>query len=248
MSIDLSTMLERHIVWTEGKLDAFRDCATYVQAMGDALIKQPEMAVAMQMKVPDVTVYSHFLTEAQCNELVALAQTRLTRSGVMDKETGKSVVNNSRTSHGMFFKRGETLLIKEIEQRISDLTGIPVDHGEGIQVLRYEVGQEYKPHHDYFDPKLAGFKATLDEAGQRVSTFLMYLNTPDRGGATVFPESGVTVKANKGNALLFKYPKASADEKVLHGGAPVEAGVKWVATKWLRERKFMRAGYDGETK
>lgn len=248
MTIDLSNMLARHVVFTEGKLEAFKECAVYVQAMGDALVKQPKLSIAMRMRVPDVTVYSNFLSESQCKELISLAENRLARSGVMDKETGKSVQNNMRTSSGMFFKRGETPLISEIEKRISQITGIPVDHGEGLQVLRYEVGQEYKPHHDYFDPKLAGFKATLEDAGQRVSTFLMYLNTPDRGGATIFPESGMAVGANVGNALLFKYPKASPDEKVLHGGLPVEAGVKWVATKWLREKPFMRADYPKESK
>jgi prolyl 4-hydroxylase len=249
MTIDLSSMLERHVVFTEGKLEAFKECATYVNAIGtEAFIKQPEMEVAMQVKVPDITVYSNFLTDAQCDELIKQAEGRVQRSGVMDKETGKSIVSAVRTSSGMFFKRGETPLITHIEKRISELTGVPVEHGEGLQILRYEIGQEYKPHHDYFDLNHSGFKATLEESGQRIGTFLMYLNTPHKGGATIFPESGISVKANKGNALLFKYPKGLPEEKVLHGGAPVEAGVKWVATKWLRERKFERAGYSGETK
>jgi prolyl 4-hydroxylase len=238
MTVDLSNMLSRHIIWTEGKLEAFKECAAYVQFMGDALVKQPEMSIALQMKLPDVTVYSHFLTDAQCDELVSQAGTNLKRSSVVDKDTGGSVVNEARTSSGTFFRRGQTPLIKYVEQRISDLTGIPVEHGEGLQILRYEVGQQYKPHHDYFDSNNKGFANIVKDGGQRIGTFLIYLNTPIKGGGTVLPEAGVTVTANKGNALLFKYPKASADEKTLHGGEPVEAGVKWVATKWLRERKF----------
>lgn len=244
MSIDLSAMLERHIVFTEGKLEAFKECATYVKAVGtEAFAKQPQMSVAMRMQIPDMTLFSNFLNPAECDELIAQAQSRLTRSKTFDPKTGDPVEHQHRTSHGMFFKRGETPLVDYIERKISAITGVPVDHGEGIQVLRYEVGQEYKPHHDYFDTTRPNYDKVDGGAGQRIATFLIYLNTPEKGGGTSFPESKVLVEAQKGNGLLFRYPTTDKESKSLHGGTPVQAGVKWVATKWLRQKPYIRPDY-----
>ena len=244
MTINLSDMLARHIVFTEGKLEAFKECATYVQAMGsEAFTVQPKMSIAMRMQIPDMTLFSNFLLPSECDELIAQAQSRLQRSKTFDPKTGDPIEHKNRTSHGMFFRRGETPLVEYIEKKISAITGVPVDHGERIQVLRYEVGQEYKPHHDYFDPTRPGYDRVDGGAGQRIATFLMYLNTPEKGGGTVFPESKVLVEAQKGNGLLFRYPTTDKESKSLHGGAPVQAGVKWVATKWLREKPYIRADY-----
>jgi prolyl 4-hydroxylase len=244
MTVNLSGMLERHVVFTEGKLEAFKECATYVQTMGsEAFMEQPKMAVAMRMQTPDMTLFSNFMTPAECDELISQAKSRLTRSRTFDPKTGESMENPIRTSHGMFFRRGETPLIAYIEQKISAITGVPIDHGEGLQVLRYEVGQEYKPHHDYFDATRPGYENIDGGAGQRIATFMVYLNTPQKGGGTSFPESNILVEACKGNGLLFRYPTLNKESKTLHGGTPVQAGVKWAATKWLREKPYIRADY-----
>jgi prolyl 4-hydroxylase len=244
MTVDLLNMLNRHVVFTEGKLEAFKECATYVQTMGsEAFALQPKMSVAMRMQVPDMTLFSNFISSAECDEVIAQAQSRLERSKTFDSKTGNPVEHEYRTSHGMFFKRGETPLIDYIERKISSITGVPVDHGEGLQVLRYEIGQEYKPHHDYFDPTRPGYDRVDGGAGQRIATFLLYLNTPEKGGGTSFPESKVLVEAQKGSGLLFRYPTTNKESKSLHGGAPVQAGVKWVATKWLREKPYIRPDY-----
>jgi prolyl 4-hydroxylase len=79
----------------------------------------------------------------------------------------------------------------------------------------------------------------VERGGQRVGTLVMYLNTPEGGGATTFPEVGLEVAPVRGNAVFFSYTRAHPGTKTLHGGAPVLAGEKWVATKWLREREFI---------
>jgi prolyl 4-hydroxylase len=71
-----------------------------------------------------------------------------------------------------------------------------------------------------------------------VGTVVMYLNTPEQGGGTTFPELGLEVAPIKGNALFFSYDRPHPSTRTLHGGAPVLAGEKWVATKWMRERQF----------
>jgi len=161
------------------------------------------------------------------------------RSETVVNETGGNEVNAARTSDGMFFGRGESALCQRIEARIAALLNWPLVNGEGLQVLHYRPGAEYKPHHDYFDPAQPGMAAVLKRGGQRVGTLVMYLNTPLQGGGTVFPDVQLEVAPIKGNAVFFSYERAHASTRTLHGGAPVIAGDKWVATKWLREGEFI---------
>ncbi len=195
--------------------------------------------VLTTLRHPRVVVFGGLLTDEECSGLVAQAAPRLMRSETVDTATGGSEVNAARTSDGMFFERGEGDLITRIEARIAELLGWPVDHGEGLQILRYRPGAEYRPHHDYFDPEQSGTASILKRGGQRVGTLVMYLNTPDAGGATTFPDVGFEVSPVRGNAVFFSYDKAHASTLTLHGGAPVTAGEKWVATKWLRQGVFV---------
>jgi prolyl 4-hydroxylase len=190
------------------------------------------------MKHPRVIVFGGLLSDAECDELVASARPRLVRSETVDNATGGSEVNAARTSSGMFFQRGETPLIDRIEQRIGHLLRWPVERGEGLQILHYRPGAEYRPHHDFFDPAQPGTPRILERGGQRVATLVMYLNTPLKGGATTFPDVQFEVAAAKGNAVFFSYDRPHAVTRTLHGGAPVVEGEKWVATKWLREGRF----------
>jgi len=195
--------------------------------------------VLTTMKHPRVVVFGGLLTDAECDTLMAQAAPRLLRSETVDNSTGDSEVNEARTSEGMFFERGESPLIQSLEMRIAELLRWPLENGEGLQILRYRPGAEYKPHHDYFDPVHPGTPRILERGGQRVGTLVMYLNTPDGGGATTFPDVGLEVAPVRGNAVFFSYDRAHVGTKTLHGGAPVTAGEKWVATKWLREGVFV---------
>lgn len=190
------------------------------------------------LKHPRVVVFGGLLSDEECEGLMNLARPRLSRSETVDNATGGSEVNVARTSDGMFFERGEHALIQRIETRIAELLRWPLDHGEGLQILRYRPGAEYRPHHDYFDPVHPGSARILERGGQRVGTLVMYLNTPERGGGTTFPEVGLEVAPIRGNAVFFSYNRAHVSTKTLHGGAPVLAGEKWVATKWLRQGVF----------
>jgi prolyl 4-hydroxylase len=205
-----------------------------------ALLRLPErdVRVLMTMARPRVVFFGNFMSDAECDQLVALARPRLERSQTVDHRSGGSEVNAARTSDGMFFQRNETPLISRIERRIAELLRWPADRGEGLQVLRYRPGAQYRPHYDYFDPAQPGTTAVLARGGQRLGTLLMYLNTPVRGGATVFPDAGLEVTPVKGHALFFAYEQPDPTTGTLHGGAPVVEGEKWVATKWLRESPF----------
>ena len=197
-----------------------------------------EVSVIVSLAEPRVVVFGNLLSAEECDEIIALARTRLARSETVQTATGATEVNEARTSQGMFFDRGEHPLCKRIELRMGALLNWPVENGEGLQVLRYGPGAEYKPHYDYFDPDQAGTPAILKRGGQRVASLVCYLNSPALGGATVFPDAKLDVTPLKGNAVFFSYDRPHPLTRSLHGGAPVIEGEKWVATKWLRQGRF----------
>ena len=197
-----------------------------------------EVAVLASMSDPRVVVFGSLLSAQECDEIIALASARLERSQTVQTDTGSSEVNASRTSQGMFFDRGEHPVCARVELRMAALLNWPLENGEGLQVLRYGPGAEYKPHYDYFDPAQPGTPVILRRGGQRVASLVCYLNTPVRGGETVFPDVQLAVAPVRGNAVFFSYDRPHPVTRSLHGGAPVLEGEKWVATKWLRAGRF----------
>lgn len=201
--------------------------------LGDAVVK-----VVLEMKVPRVVIVDDFLSPEECDELITLSEPSLHRSTVVESGTGGSVVDDIRTSAGMFHSRGGSPLVTKIEERISKLIEWPVENGEGMQILMYDKDEKYEPHNDYFNPNDPGSVHTLGTAGQRVASVLIYLNSPAAGGSTSFPDVGMEVKPRKGTLLFFAYPLPDYRSKTLHGGMPVVDGVKWAAVKWYRRNKF----------
>lgn len=197
-----------------------------------------QVAISTVMRTPDLLVLADLLSEDECLALIAAAKPRLQRSLTVALESGGEEVHADRTSDGMFFTRGENALVAAIEARIAKLLSWPVENGEGLQVLRYGPGAEYKPHYDYFDPAEPGSATLLARGGQRVATLVIYLQEPAEGGATVFPDLRLQVVPRRGSAVFFSYSQAHPCSQTLHGGMPVLAGEKWIATKWLRENEF----------
>ena len=191
------------------------------------------------VKRPNVIVFGNLLSPEECDELIELASPKLVRSMTVDNQTGGDEVNAARTSDGMFFTRAENPLVERVERRLADLLKWPFENGEGLQILRYRHGAQYVPHYDYFDPAQPGTPKILVRGGQRVGTIVMYLRTPERGGATIFPDIGLEVAPIKGSAVFFTYDRPHPDTKTLHGGMPVTLGEKYVATKWMRAGEFV---------
>jgi prolyl 4-hydroxylase len=197
-----------------------------------------KVCVLQTVADPRIIVFGNLLSDEECEQLIALAKPRLARSLTVQTKTGGEEINADRTSNGMFFQRGETELVRRIEQRIANLVNWPEENGEGLQILQYGPGAEYKPHYDYFDPNEPGTPTILKRGGQRVGTLVMYLGEPEKGGGTVFPDVHLEVAPKRGNGVFFSYARAHPSTRTLHGGSPVLAGEKWIATKWLRERRF----------
>jgi prolyl 4-hydroxylase len=187
---------------------------------------------------PRIVVFANLLSDTECDELIEASRPKLARSETVNRASGGTELNEARTSEGTYFFHDASTLLEKINRRIALVTRWPLAHGEPLQILHYGVGAEYQPHYDYFSPEDAGTPTLLLHGGQRVATLITYLNTVDAGGATVFPDIGLEVAAIRGHAVFFAYDRPQPVSRTLHGGTPVTAGEKWIATRWMRESVY----------
>jgi len=215
---------------------------SFIKAGNSIIVSDKILDLAFRLAQPDVVLITNFLSNDECEALIQSSLSRLTPSTVVNLQAGGRMSHDGRTSEGMAFKISETEVIKAIESRISELINLPIENGEGIQVLHYQISAEYRPHYDYFPESQLGSKEFLEQGGQRVATLIMYLNDVEAGGETIFPELNLSVSPKKGSALYFSYTNSlgQLDEKTLHGGAPVVKGEKWIATKWIRKNSISK--------
>ncbi|MCK4492804.1 MAG: 2OG-Fe(II) oxygenase [Methylococcales bacterium] len=199
-----------------------------------------KVRVLARLKKPSMVLMDNFLSHQECDTMISLIEKKLTPSKTVDKTTGDFKIIKARSSEGSYFRLCENDFITTIDERIGALMNFPIENGEGIQVLRYPVGGEYKAHFDYFDPKNSGSRQQINRGGNRVATLVMYLNDVEAGGETLFPKIGFAATPKKGAAVYFESINAQKklDPMSLHAGAPVIVGEKWIATKWVRERRY----------
>lgn len=188
-------------------------------------------------RAPALYLAKGFLSPEEADHLIDLATPRFERSSVVDRTTGANVPDADRTSSTVFLKRAEDDVVARVEKRAADLTGIPVQYFERLQVVRYEPGQFYKPHHDYLDANLPDVKKN----GQRVATVFVYLNNlkeGEEGGGTRFPSINKTITPQQGVAAMWwsHTPEGKLDDKTLHSGEPVTKSIKYGLNIWARDR------------
>ncbi|WP_223702152.1 2OG-Fe(II) oxygenase [Sutcliffiella deserti] len=189
-----------------------------------------EVNIIVRMEEPLIVVLGNVLSDEECDALISLSKDRIQRSkiGSMREE------DDLRTSSSMFFEEGESDVVTRIEKRISHIMNIPIEHGDGLQILNYKPGQEYKAHFDFFS------STSKAASNPRISTLVMYLNDVEQGGETFFPELKLSISPQKGMAVYFEYfyDDQALNDLTLHGGAPVIVGDKWAATQWMRRKQF----------
>lgn len=190
---------------------------------------------ALKLPSPNLEIFivRDFLTPAECAELCERIDSQRQPSTLL----GDYANPGFRTSESCNLNPLDPITMKT-EAKITDLMGIDPQHGETIQGQRYAVGQEFKPHHDFFHTSESYWPQMEKAGGQRTWTAMMFLNEPEIGGQTAFPEANIKVTPRTGNLLawnnLDRYGQPNPFS--LHQGMPVEAGVKYVITKWYRER------------
>ena len=203
---------------------------TIFDHMGHKIMTDREIDIVARLEEPLVVVLGNMLSHEECDELIRLSMDRMKRS----KIGATREVNEQRTSSGTFIEESENAIVARVEKRISAVMNIPIEHGEGLQILQYTPGQEYKAHFDFFS------STSKAANNNRISTLVMYLNDVEEGGETFFPNLNFTVMPKKGMAVYFEYfyNDQTLNELTLHAGAPVITGEKWVATQWMRKQKI----------
>lgn len=180
---------------------------------------------------PHVSLFSKFLSADEADYVRHAATDYLQPSMIVDPRTGKLMQHPIRRSDDATFGVfNEDLVISAINRRIAAISGTSPDQGEPLIVLRYTRGGEYRAHSD----------ALPGTDNQRIATVILYLNTDYQGGETRFVETGLTVRGQVGDALLFHNVTSDgrSDPQSRHAGLPIKNGVKWIATRWIRARTF----------
>ena len=186
---------------------------------------------------PAIGMIADFLSPEICDWLIVQGRERLARAKVFDRQTGAAVVNQARTNSAAEFLLDDAdIVLLLVQTRIAAFAGAPFYLLEPANILHYEVGQSFEPHHDWFNVEEPGEAAEMRARGQRVLTFLVYLNDGFEGGETDFPEAGLRFKGQRGEALYFHNTDASGApaRRTRHAGLAPTSGEKWILSQWVR--------------
>ena len=184
----------------------------------------------------DVFVIRDFLSREECEGIMALIDTNKIPSQLL----APSADPEFRTSESCNLDPNDPL-VRKVEEKITRTIGIQPAHGETVQGQRYDVGQQFKPHHDFFYVNQAYWPEMQRTGGQRTWTAMIFLNEPLSGGHTAFPEAKLKVAPRAGNMLVWNNLDSVGQPNPfsLHSGTPVIEGVKYIITKWYRERPWV---------
>lgn len=180
----------------------------------------------------EMFIMRDFLSADECAPLIELIESHRQPSTLVDPN-GDGNFRTSETCHMPL----DISVVAALDKKLSAFSGIAPEYGEWLQGQRYEVGQEFKAHTDYFEPNGAGFYEHTAKGGQRTWTFMIYLNTPEAGGATQFKAVKKTVQPETGKLVFWnnRRPDGSCNPSTIHHAMKVRKGRKYVITKWYRE-------------
>lgn len=219
--------------------DSGRD--SWCRSDAAAIVRERIMSFAGAVRLPteglELYVVRGFLTPGQCAELIDVINAGRIPSPVVSDDP----VPAYRTSETCYLYPTNAV-VAAAEKSLDRLTGIDPVHGELLQGQRYGIGQEFKPHHDFFHTDQLYWREQAVIGGQRTWSAMAFLNEPEAGGRTNFPTVGIAVTPRTGNLLIWNNMDelGSPNPASLHQGMPVEQGVKYVMTQWYRERPWCR--------
>lgn len=201
----------------------------------ERLLRNP-MAFRLPAPQLDIFVVRNFLDAQECRALIRLIDADRVPSTVLAPTRDAEY----RTSESCNLSPADPI-VRRVEARLIQLLNIDPELGETIQGQRYAPGQQFKPHHDFFHIGEPYWPEMERTGGQRTWTAMVFLNEPEQGGHTHFPEAGMKVSPVAGNLLAWNNLDAIGEPNpyTLHQGMPVVAGVKYIVTKWHRERRWL---------
>jgi hypothetical protein len=192
---------------------------------------------------PLIRSFRDFLSPAVCRWLIERARPLLSRALVYEGVTKTTLAHPTRTNNAAMFNLLDTDFICVLmERRICRCLAIPFGHLEPPAVLHYAEGREITEHFDFVDPNVPDYDQEIARRGQRVVTFLVYLNDDYSGGETEFPRLGIKHKGRAGEGLFFVNALAdgSSDLRTLHAGRPTTHGQKWIVSQFVRNRPVLQ--------
>ena len=188
--------------------------------------------------------FGEFITDQACDWLIARARGRLKRALIYDPAHGGDVADQMRTNSVAGFDLMDADVVQiAIQHRMAAVVGLPVHNMEGPTVLHYAVGQEITNHFDFVNPEIPNYDDEIRRRGERIITFLIYLNDDYGGGETDFPELGVRHKGRRREGLFFvnALPNGKPDTRMVHAGRAPTSGEKWIFSQFIRNRPALNA-------
>ncbi len=194
---------------------------------------------------PRICRFPDFVSDRVCDWLIDRARGRLERARVYDAHGQTDYVDESRTNSSAVFSVVEADLVHlMVQARMSVGCGQPMAHMEASTVLHYAVGETIGDHYDFVDPAHPGYAEEIRRFGNRVVTFLVYLNADYEGGETAFPRIGLSHHGQRGEGLFFvnTHEDGRPNAQTLHSGRPPTRGEKWVFSQFVRDRPELATG------
>jgi len=190
---------------------------------------------------PLVRTYPKFASPHVCRWLIERSRGRLSRALVYEALSREVMARPTRTNTAAVFNLTDTDFVFVLAQlRMSACLGVPLRHFEASTVLHYDVGEEITEHYDFIDPNIPSYAEEIAQQGERVVTFLVYLNDDYGEGHTAFPRLGISHKGTCGEGIYFvNAVDGKADTRTLHAGRTPAGGEKWIVSQFVRNRPLL---------
>ncbi len=235
----MSAMPQQNIAMAQQNAVVAQHLATHTTSINHyALFDTPAKKLAALPKSTrfdssklQIYIIDDFMSPAECKAVMAAMESSLRPSTITYGE------QNYRTSMTCDLSLLQQSIVKKIDTKIAKAIGIQLPYSEGIQGQKYSVGQEFKDHTDYFEPGIE-YQENCRVLGNRTWTFMVYLNDVTQGGGTRFSAIDHTFYPKQGRAVVWNSLNVDGKPNIntMHAGLPIEAGEKYIITKWFRER------------
>jgi len=208
-------------------------------------VKVPGFVEAISDPIADpddfmIYEFDDFLTPEECQSLMETASKKLKPSLVYNEESDKQDPNY-RISDQAWFKNSKHPVVIKIDEAVSKMCGLPPEHFEELQVVRYKPGGYFRPHFDACEGDEEFCARMNQDGGPRLWTFMVYLTDDYTGGRTVFTKLKRTIEPKQGKLIVFQNTRLGSEDIIQvshHGGKKVETGEKWICNKWVRHRPY----------
>lgn len=195
-------------------------------------------AAELRSEQPRIVTLPRLLSTDECIYVALKGLPMLQPARVVGRDGGPAIDAMRSNETAKFGLLEADAVVQSLDLRVAAALGHPAENGEGFALLRYQVGQQYLPHCDWIDPARDATRADLARWGQRVATCVVYLNDGFEGGSTAFPELGLEFRGGVGDAFIWHnvLPDGRVDPRTLHAGRPPTQGMKYLLSKWMRDR------------